>query len=323
MLKLGRSLFLIAALLVVSGCAETQFLIHSAKRIQDHSASPDGRYKVGNPYQIGGIWYYPEVNYDYDETGIASWYGPNFHGKPTANGDTFDMNELTAAHRTLPMPSVVEVTNLDNGRTLRLTVNDRGPYAKGRIIDISRRGAQLLGYEKNGVAKVRIRILEAESRAVAAQIQSGKLLADEGTPITVDKMPKADVDSQVLAPPEGASTAEAAPATEPVQQPAPVAQADQAVQVTSLQQPEVVTIKPVASSGSVFIQAGAFSQFQNANRASAILSQVGEVSISPVLINGKDLFRVRLGPMGSIADADAMLERVTASGYVDARIIVD
>ncbi len=277
-----------------------------------------GRYKVGNPYEIDGIWYYPKVDYEYDETGIASWYGPNFHGKPTANGETYDMNALTAAHRTLPMPSIVEVTNLENGRKLRLTVNDRGPFAKGRIIDISRRGAQLLGFQTNGTARVRVRILADESRTIAQQLQSGDILASEGTPITVDKMPKAQVDSESLpAPGEVAALPEPAapePANVESVSPEPV----EAIRPAE----EIVTVEPVSST-SIFVQAGAFSQFDNANRASAVLASVGDVNISPVLINGRDLFRVRVGPVASVEQADMLLERVIGAGYVDARIIVD
>ena len=92
-------------------------------------------YKVGAPYQINGVWYYPAADYSYDETGVASWYGEQFDRKYTANGEIFDLNELTAAHRTLPMPSIVQVTNLTNGRSLQLRVNDRGPFARGRIIE--------------------------------------------------------------------------------------------------------------------------------------------------------------------------------------------
>src|SRR5690242_17607174 len=120
-------------------------------------------YKVGTPYQIDGVWYYPAEDFTYDETGIASWYGEQFHAKETANGETFDLNSLTAAHRTLPMPSIVEVTNLENGRVLRLRVNDRGPFARGRILDVSRRAAQLLGFEGSGTAKVRVRIMVEDS----------------------------------------------------------------------------------------------------------------------------------------------------------------
>jgi rare lipoprotein A len=129
-----------------------------------------GVYKVGNPYQIMGKWYYPKEDYSYSEVGTASWYGEDFHAKRTANGEKYDMNTLTAAHRTLPLPSIVRVTNLENGRSLVLRVNDRGPYAKERIIDISKRGAQLLGYQTKGTTKVRVEILEKESKALKAAL---------------------------------------------------------------------------------------------------------------------------------------------------------
>ena len=93
-----------------------------------------GNYKVGKPYKIMGKWYYPKEDYSYSEIGTASWYGKDFHAKYTANGEIYDMNTLTAAHRTLPLPSIVRVTNLENGRSLVLRVNDRGPFAKNRII---------------------------------------------------------------------------------------------------------------------------------------------------------------------------------------------
>src|SRR6201996_6780362 len=115
-----------------------------------------GVYKVGNPYQIGDTWYYPKEQPDYDETGIASWYGPTFYGHRTANGEMYDGSEFTAAHRTLPMPVNVRVTNLDNGKSIVVRVNDRGPYAKGRIIDLSARAAQLLDVVKTGTARVRV-----------------------------------------------------------------------------------------------------------------------------------------------------------------------
>src|SRR5215510_5128351 len=97
-------------------------------------ATPE--YKVGNPYQIAGVWYYPKEQPDYDQTGIASWYGPNFHGRLTANGEVFDSNQISAAHPTLPMPVNVRVTNLDNGRSIVVRINDRGPFVRGRIIDL-------------------------------------------------------------------------------------------------------------------------------------------------------------------------------------------
>src|SRR6185503_16233584 len=122
--------------------------------------------------------YYPQEDYNYDETGVASYYGGeaqgvNFHGRMTANGETYDMNALTAAHQTLPMPSLVRVTNLDNGRAIVLRVNDRGPYARGRVIDVSRRAAQLLGFEGKGTASVRVQILADESRQLKLAMLQG------------------------------------------------------------------------------------------------------------------------------------------------------
>ncbi|WP_262691668.1 septal ring lytic transglycosylase RlpA family protein [Kordiimonas aestuarii] len=122
--------------------------------------------KVGNPYKVAGVWYHPKEDPYYDEVGYASWYGPDFHGKRTANGEQYNMNSLTAAHKTLPLPTFVKVTNLENGRSIVLRVNDRGPFVKSRIIDVSRRGAQLLGFDKQGVTKVRVQALDENGKIV-------------------------------------------------------------------------------------------------------------------------------------------------------------
>ncbi|MBL4801213.1 MAG: septal ring lytic transglycosylase RlpA family protein [Emcibacter sp.] len=121
---------------------------------------PSPVYKVGKPYKVSGKVYRPAADPYYDKIGLASWYGSKFHGRKTANGDVFNMNDLTAAHTTLPMPSYVRVTNMDNGRWLILQVNDRGPFVGNRLIDVSRRAAQLLGFEKKGVTKVRVQAVK-------------------------------------------------------------------------------------------------------------------------------------------------------------------
>lgn len=145
-----------------------------AKIIKDYG----GIYKVGNPYKIGDRWYYPKEDYSYSETGIASWYGEDFNGKLTANGERYNMNTLTAAHRTLPLPSIVKVTNLQNGRSVVLRVNDRGPYVKDRIIDLSKRGAQLLGYMGQGTTKVKVEIMAKESKALKEAMLTGKVSSE-------------------------------------------------------------------------------------------------------------------------------------------------
>lgn len=154
------------ALLWLSGCAGGLSQRSTPKTV--------GYYKVGTSYKIKGKRYHPKETFRHTETGTASWYGPNFHGKLTANGETYDQYAMTAAHRTLQMPSIIKVTNLENNRSAIMRVNDRGPFAKGRVLDVSKKGAEVLGFKNQGLAKVRIELLETESRQVAAMAKQGK-----------------------------------------------------------------------------------------------------------------------------------------------------
>ncbi len=132
----------------------------SASAPRAGSTSPGGRVPgTMKAYQIKGVWYYPAEQPDYDQVGIGSWYGEQFHNRTTSNGEIFDMDRISAAHKTLPLPSMVEVTNLNNGRKITLRVNDRGPFVDGRIIDLSKAAADELGYRDKGVARVRVRYL--------------------------------------------------------------------------------------------------------------------------------------------------------------------
>ncbi len=166
-----HSLLCLLLVLFLSSCAETVFLAHLTKQIPESSTT---QFKVGNPYKIAGKTYTPKESYTHKETGIASWYGPNFHGKMTANGETYDMYALTAAHRTLQIPSIVKVTNLENGRSIKVRINDRGPFAHERVIDMSKRGAELLGFLEQGTARVRVEVLPLESQIVAQAAKEGK-----------------------------------------------------------------------------------------------------------------------------------------------------
>ena len=133
-----------------------------------------GAYRVGKPYVVGGRTYVPEEDSSYRAEGLASWYGPDFHGRRTANGEVFDMHSMSAAHPTLPMPSYVRVTNLGNGRSIVLRVNDRGPYHANRVIDVSVKAADMLGFQGNGVARVRV---EFVGRAPLEGSDDGLLMA--------------------------------------------------------------------------------------------------------------------------------------------------
>lgn len=310
--------------LTLAGCGTTP---HPGARGGEAQAG-HGIYKIGQPYQIDGTWYYPAEQWDYDETGIASWYGEAFHGKYTANNEVFDLNGLTAAHRTLPMPSVVEVTNLENGRTLNVRVNDRGPFARGRIIDLSRRAAQLLGFEGSGTAKVRVRILVPESMQVAslARRNGGDV---EATRVAAVAAPSTAVAATPLPPSPGVRVAAAqpsaptpAPMTTPLPAPPPRAVPAVFTPVEPPPLPERVAVVPVKST-QIYVQAGAFARSDNAMRLKAKLNGFGLVVVSGARVNGTDVFRVRLGPVATIDEADQLLSRVVGSGIPDARIVVD
>jgi len=321
-----RGLSLLKAALgavLLAGCAETQLVSHTVKVIDPPKpaakadAQPPkqpGIYKVGKPYQIDGIWYYPAEDFEYDETGIASWYGAEFHGRPTANGEIFDMNEVTAAHRTLPMPSLVRVTNLDNGRVLLIRVNDRGPFARGRIIDLSRRSAQLLGMDRAGTAKVRVEVMAEESRQLAA-IARRRPGADE---TAVAAAPSGKVTVESLPTPGGGTTGASAGGASGAS--APVAREQVGTEEPKFSQ-EVVTV-PVRPAN-IYVQAGAFANPTNAQKLSSQLQTIGPAKVERAAVGKTVFWRVRVGPAASVEEADRILERVAQAGFPEAKVVVE
>ncbi len=307
---------------MLGACAETELIVHTVKQIggEADSVTPDPVYKIGKPYKIDGIWYYPAVNYNYSETGIASWYGKKFHGRTTANNEIYDMNKVTAAHRTLPLPSVVRVTNLDNGRSIRLRVNDRGPFKHGRIIDLSRRAAQILGFARKGTARVRVELEADDSRQLAVQMSSQ---GAEGRTETaaVKAVPRDSVTVENL------SGAKPIPSKRPVPVSAMSSNSSDGVngsRMAALAAPkgEAVTVVPVKETR-LFIQVGAFAKYHNANRLRALVSMLGPTKVTAVQLGTQQLFRVRVGPIGSVKAADRTLDRLIRAGYSSARLIVD
>lgn len=286
--------------------------------------SRGGYYKVGDPYQINGVWYYPAEDYNYDETGIASWYGPGFHAKMSANGETFDQNDVTAAHRTLPMPSYVRVTNLENGRSLVVRINDRGPYARGRILDLSRRSAQLLGIEGQGTARVRVQIMAEESKAIAQAMRSaGRTGGGQGSraPMIASRQPgepapsaapRASISAETL---PGSVSADAARPAQPTasSSPPPRPTPDPAGQLT----------QTTPKRTQLFVQAGSFSNADNANRLSSKLHGFGSAKVVPFRNGSQMFYRVRVGPLATVEEGDRVLEKVINSGSPDAKLIAD
>ena len=280
---------LLGAALFLSGCASDDLGGRYSQR--NAISGKNGTYKVGKPYKIMGKWYYPEEDYNYSEVGMASWYGEDFHAKYTANGEIYDMNTLTAAHRTLPLPSIVRVTNLENGRSLVLRVNDRGPFAKNRIIDISKRGAQLLGYKEKGVTKVRVEILAEESRRLKAA-----LTGESYEPVkTVFSAPIKPMQTYKQKDPLELYGAES------------VAQNG----------------RTSSAGGSYYIQAGSFTSRSSADRLQAQLKQFGSATISPADIDGNRFYRVRIGPYNYQTEADVTLAKIKNFGVYNAKIVQD
>ncbi|MDX2309366.1 MAG: septal ring lytic transglycosylase RlpA family protein [Hyphomicrobium sp.] len=192
---------ILATCLALAACSsgsgvqsEKRLGVPSSERVHAHAGpmpKGGGVYKLGKPYLVAGRWYYPREQPGYDQVGVASWYGRDFHGRKTANGEIYDMNRLSAAHPTLPLPSYVYVTNLDNNRTVLLRVNDRGPYVGNRIIDLSGAAARALGTSSAGLGKVRVRYAghaplsgddSRERRFLAGQPWSSNRYAAERSP---------------------------------------------------------------------------------------------------------------------------------------------
>jgi rare lipoprotein A len=239
------------------------------------------RYKLGAPYQAGGVWYVPAEQPGYDEVGLASWYGDEFNGKPTANGELFDMNGVSAAHATLPLPSIVEVTNLENGRTIQVRLNDRGPFHPGRIIDLSRGAAQQLGFFNKGTAQVRVRF-----------VAPAPLMGGDAPLTTATNRMHAILPLMPIAP--VAAAADAGPSPMP---------------------------KFAGAAPGFTIQAGAFSDRANAERVAAKLAAAGRAVVLPLDRNGARLYRVTVGSWPTAQDAGAARAQVASLGFAEARVV--
>ena len=254
------------------------------------------------PYQINGVWYYPHEDKDYNATGIGSWYGEQFHNRRTANGEVFDMDIPSAAHKTLPLPSLVEVTNLDNGKKMIVRVNDRGPFVGDRIIDLSRAAAEQLGYRRQGVARVRVKYVGPAPKGVFdAPRQYARV---ESAPRSFDDIREPPQRVQVLPP---RREPEWTPPTAPFQDVAPP---------INPPDPVVETAKSAYR-----IQAGSFSNRENAEKAARQLAGTGRATIEAVARASGTLYRVTVAAGQDEGEAWSLRERVEALGYSGATVL--
>lgn len=265
--------------------------VRKAELPDDAVPRHEPRSKYGNPksYVVFGKRYYTlSSSRGYIERGIASWYGKKFHGRRTSSGETYDMYAMTAAHKELPLPTYVRVTNLKNGRQVILRVNDRGPFHGNRIIDLSYSAASKLGIVREGTGLVEVRALDpsnysAHSRK-AKNISSASKNNSENTEITEQEAVynKEDVSNT-----DTYSVANANP--------------------------------------QVFIQVGAFGERENANQLVNQLSalNLGEVSVSSIIKNSQQLHRVRIGPLSTVELADKTVAQLTSMGMKDHRVVIE
>ncbi len=254
---------------------------------------------TSRPYQIKGVWYYPQLHYEYDEIGIASYYGGGdvFHGRPTATGKIFDMNGITAAHKTVPLPCIAEVTNLENGRQINVEVNDRGPFVDGRIIDVSRRVSQLLGFEGKGTARVRVRTLVPESLALNNIAPSSVMFA--------------------AAPPS--------PVTPPLAAAAPsfpaLIDGFTTSAVASAPSPSPSSSPPPLTRG-IFVDVGGYATQEEAKNISKHLASLADSPIQSIQNKGTKPYAIRVGPLASMSTANQVLDQLAEAGHRTSRITI-
>ena len=290
-LGLNSKIYLmLGSVALLFGCASEprQFEYKNLPQEVEAIKEDGGVYKVGKKYTVLGQTYTPEEDYSYSETGMASWYGDDFHNKRTANGETYNMNDITAAHRTLPLPSIVRVTNLENGRSIIARVNDRGPYVKNRIIDVSQKGAELLGYKNKGVTKVKVEILAEESMA----IKEAMLSRTNTSRIYADAMAY-----------DG------------------IVDIEENIKPVVRKQPYYVPASDPREKGVFFVQVGAFHDYNRAQEMAESMKRFGTVSIYEAYLSQDGVYRVRLGAYKTRGEALKILDRVIDYGHSDVVII--
>lgn len=341
-----RAFLLLTGLLILAACSK------GGPSPYGGTKGPVG-VKLGKPYTVMGQYYEPRYDPNYREEGIASWYGPGFHGRMTASGEEFSTDEMTCAHRTLPMPSLVKVENLKNGKTAILRVNDRGPFAKNRIIDLSSAAAERLGVKATGTAPVRVSYLKEETEQYIADLGLAlpEWMKGGSTTNTQYAYRENPYAQQRVRLEENTDTAPVMPVSITTQDlPAPVSSKapTPTIDVAFTKQPATTgkdtvaaSFTPPAASPPVIrtsytpvsaapsaqtgysVQTASFSTRQNAESHVQKLASIGRALVREVMVNGQTFFRVTLGPVTTSDQAQQMLEQARALGFTDARILVN
>ena len=297
-----RNIFFIIFLFLVQGCTSSvevaanlgkKYLVpkEEKKRIQKPT------YKIGKKYNVGGKYYYPKKDLKYNKTGIASWYGPKFHGKLTANGEIYNQYALTAAHKTLPLPSAVKVTNLKNNKSLVLRINDRGPFVNDRIIDLSSKAADILDLKREGTGLVRVQILREKSLYLEKLAKQGSF--PEINDLKETEFPNIKIPSKVT------------------------------VKIKDTKNQKIITkkinynLKNLNKEYKIYIKLASFSSKKNAEMMKKKVSYIDKVKIYKIYKLKKTLYQVKAGPFLSVEKVDQLHSLLLQKGMQSAKIIIE
>ena len=300
--KNSRNIFFITFLILIQGCTSSievaanlgkKYLIpkEEKKRIQKPI------YKIGKKYSVGGKYYYPKKDLYYNKTGIASWYGPKFHGKLTANGEIYNQYALTAAHKTLPLPSAVKVTNLKNNKSIVLRINDRGPFVNDRIIDLSSKAADILDLKRKGTGLVRVQILREKSLYLEKLAKQGSF--PEINDLKETELPNITIPNKA------------------------------AVKIKDTKHQKIVTkkinynFKNLNKEYKIYIKLASFSSKKNAEIMKKKVSYIDKVKIFKIYKFNKTLFQVKAGPFLSVEKVDQLHSLLLQKGMQGAKIIIE
>ena len=300
--KNSRNIFFIIFLILIQGCTSSievaanlgkKYLIpkEEKKRIQKPI------YKIGKKYNVDGKYYYPKKDLYYNKTGIASWYGPKFHGKLTANGEIYNQYALTAAHKTLPLPSAVKVTNLKNNKSIVLRINDRGPFVNDRIIDLSSKAADILDLKREGTGLVRVQILRDKSLYLETLAKQGSF--PEINDLKETELPNITIPRKV------------------------------AVKIKDTKNKKIVTkkinynLKNLNKEYKIYIKLASFSSKKNAEIMKKKVSYIDKVKIYKIYKMNKTLFQVKAGPFLSVEKVDQLHSLLLQKGMQGAKIIIE
>ena len=254
-------------------------------------------YKIGKKYNVGGKYYYPKKDLNYNKTGIASWYGPKFHGKLTANGEVYNQYALTAAHKTLPLPSAVKVTNLKNNISLILRINDRGPFVNDRIIDLSSKAADILKLKREGTGLVRVKVLKDQSLILEKLAKQGSF--PEIADLNQTELPTIKTPSKV------------------------------SVKIKDSKNQKIISkkinynLKNLNKEYKIYIKLASFRSNKNAEIMKKKVSYIDKVKIYKIYKMNKEFYQVKAGPFSSVERVDELYSLLQKKGMQGAKIIIE